>query len=439
MPEKFVIQNNKPPKGVIEVMGAKNAVLPILAATLLTKESCVIRNLPLIEDVFRMIKILESLGAEISWVEKRIIKVRCLNIDPSKIPYDIVRRFRGSILILGSLLARFGKATMPPPGGCIIGARPLDTHLDSFSQIGINISSKDNLYVFEKKEGFNPSNQDIVTASKKESKDKVFEVIFREFSVTATENLLLYSSLNNSKTMLKIADLDYQIQELAKVLNKMGSDIQFKGVHSIEIKGKDKLKGFDHDIISDPIETGTFIVLSLATGGEITIKNAQLSFLDIFLKRLKDFGAKFEIIDSSSIKVFPSKNMKIDKIQSLPYPGLHTDLQPELGVLSTQTEGATLIHDPLYEGRLHYLEELNKMGANIIFCDPHRAIVIGPTKLTGIKIPSPDLRAGAALLIAGLIAEGKTTIENIYQIDRGYERIEERLQKLGLDIKRVKE
>ena len=167
------------------------------------------------------------------------------------------------------------------------------------------------------------------------------------------------------------------------------------------------------------------------------MKEAQLSFLDLFLKRLYDFGAKFKILDEHTIKVFPSKHLKIDKIQSLPYPGIHTDLQPELGVLATQTEGPTLIHDPLFEGRLRYLDQLNKMGADIIFCGPHRAVVYGPTVLTGIEIPSPDLRAGAALILAGLIARGKTIINNIYQIDRGYERIEQRLQKLGADIKRI--
>jgi len=186
----------------------------------------------------------------------------------------------------------------------------------------------------------------------------------------------------------------------------------------------------------DPIETGTFIVAALATKGTVTIKNAGIGFLDLFLKRLKDFGAEFNILDSKTIKILPSNNLKIDKIQSLPYPGIHSDLQPELGVLATQTKGPTLIHDPLFEGRLKYLDELNKMGADIIFCDPHRAIVYGPSQLQGIEIPSSDLRAGAAMIIAGLIAKGKTTIHNIYQIDRGYEKIEERLRQLGADIKR---
>ncbi|MCX6759891.1 MAG: UDP-N-acetylglucosamine 1-carboxyvinyltransferase [Candidatus Nealsonbacteria bacterium] len=438
MNQKFIIQNARSPKGEIEVMGAKNSCLPILAATLLTKEPCVIDNIPLIEDVFKMIKIIEGLGAEVSWVDKRRIKIRCADIDPKKIPFDIVGRFRGSILIVGPLLARFGKVEIMAPGGCLIGARPLDTHLDGFRQMGVNVVIKNDLYFFEKKSGFEPLNQDVLTVSKFNSKDD-WEVIFREFSVTATGNLMLYAALEPKKTVLKIADMDYQNQELIKVLNKMGAGAKKAGIASIEIKGAKKIKGFEHKIIPDPIEAGTFIVMALASKGDIVVKKAELSYLDLFLKRLKDFGARFEILSNTSIHVMPSKNMKIDKVQSLPYPGIHTDLQPELGVLATQTKGPTLMHDPLFEGRLKYLEEINKMGGDIIFCDPHRAIVNGPTILYGVEIPSPDLRAGAALLIAGMIARGKTIIDNIYQIDRGYERIEERLGGLGVDIKRVNE
>ncbi|MBI5221293.1 MAG: UDP-N-acetylglucosamine 1-carboxyvinyltransferase, partial [Candidatus Magasanikbacteria bacterium] len=273
--------------------------------------------------------------------------------------------------------------------------------------------------------------------SKKLKKERANEVILREFSVTATENVLLFSSFFPRKTVLKIADQDYQVQELSKVLKKMGAKVKEIGAHTLEIIGREKLKGFNHSIMADPIETGTFIVAALATKGEVLIKNAELSFLSLFLKRLSDFGADFKILGPNLIKVLPSYKLKIDKIQSLPYPGIHSDLQPELGVLATQTKGPTLIHDPLYEGRLKYLEELNKMGADIIFCDPNRAIINGPTPLYGIEIPSPDLRAGAALIIAGLIAKGQTIIHNIYQIDRGYEKIEERLENLGADIKRI--
>lgn len=435
MAEKFVITGGKAPKGEIEVKGAKNAALPILAATLLTSEPCFISNVPLIEDVLKLINIIEELGAEVTWIEKNKIKVVAKDIDPEKIPEEIIGKFRGSILLIGPLLARFGKLVMPPPGGCLIGARSIETHTDAFRQLGFDIQREGKLFNFIRRKGFSADDQEVCTVFKKENKD-IYEVVFKEFSVTGTENILIYSALNPIKTVLKIADLDYQIQDLIEVLRKMGANITFNGAHCIEIEGKETLGGFDHTIIADPIEAGTFIALALATGGEVTIKNAELSYLDLFLKRLRDFGAKFEILSRDSIKVLPSRNLKIDKIQSLPYPGLHTDLQPELGVLATQCQGPTMIHDPLYEGRLKYLNELNKMGADIIYCDPHRAVVVGPTKLTGIRIPSPDLRAGAALIIAGLVAEGITTIENIYQIDRGYEKIEERLQKLGLEIKR---
>lgn len=426
MAEKFIIRGGKPLNGTVEIKGAKNAAFPILAATLLTKEYCIIDNLPLIEDVLKMLKILEKLGAEISWLSARKIKIRSAKINPENLPAELVSIFRGSILIAGPLLARFGKIKMPSPGGCLIGARPINTHLDAFSQAGIKIAQKNNLYYFKE--------------DKSQKINKNLEIVLSEFSVTATENILLLASLRNQKTVLKISDQDYPVQELIKVLKKMGAKISMAaGIREITINGAKKLNGFSHTIISDPIETGTFIVVALATRGEVLIKNAELSFLDLFLKRLRDFGANFKIIDSKTIKILPSPRLKIDKIQSLPYPGIHTDLQPELGVLATQAKGPTLIHDPLYEGRLKYLEELNKMGADIIFCDPHRAIVNGPTSLSGVEIPSADLRAGAALLTAGLVAKGETIINNIYQIDRGYEKIEERLQKLGADIKRVKE
>ena len=419
MEEKFIIQGGTPLKGEVEIRGAKNATFPILAASLLTKETCIIDNIPLIEDVFKMIKILEEMGAKVSWIGKRKIEINSSKVKPSKIPFNLVGCFRGSILLLGGLLARFNKAKIPSPGGCIIGARPIDTHLDAFEQAGVKIFQESKFYHFEKRK-----------------QDKLLEITLKEISVTATEHMLLFAAANPKKTVIKIADQDYQVQDLIKVLEKMGVEVKCSRIREIEIFGKKKLKGFKHTIVYDPIEAGTFIIATLATRGEVTIKNAELSFLSLFLKRLKDFGANFKIIDSKTIKVLPSKNIRIDKIQSLPYPGIHSDLQPELGVLATQTKGPTMIHDPLFESRLRYLNELNKMGADIIFCDPHRAIVYGPSQLQGIEMPSSDLRAGAAMIIAGLIAKGTTIIHNVYQIDRGYEKIEQRLQQLGADIKR---
>lgn len=424
MAEKFIIKGGKPLKGEIEVGGSKNAAFPILVASILTKEPCTIGNIPLIEDVFKMIDILKVLGADIQWIGKRKIKIQCKNIDPKKLPHKIVSHFRGSVLLWGALLARFDNFKTKSPGGCIIGARPLDTHFDIFSQMGVDVSQKRKFYHFKK----------INTDKLKDNQ----EVILDEFSVTATENALLFSSALENKIVLKIADQDYQVQELVKVLNKMGAKIKFLGSHIFEIKGSKNLKGFTHELVADPIEAGTFIIAVLATKGEVLVKNVEMEYLTLFLKKMKNFGANFEFPDGNSVKVLYSPKLIIGKIQSMPYPGIHTDLQPEFGILATQTKGATLIHDPLYEGRLKYLEELNKMGADIIFCDPHRAIINGPTHLHGIELPSLDLRSGAALIIAGLVAQGVTIINNAYQVDRGYEKIEERLQKLGADIKRVK-
>jgi UDP-N-acetylglucosamine 1-carboxyvinyltransferase len=433
MPDKFIINGQRVLRGEVEVRGAKNAALPILASTLLTKEPCVIDNLPLIEDVFRIIDILKGLGAEVFWLGERKLKIQCKDINPAKLPQKIVGNLRGSILILGPLLTRFDNIKMLSPGGCIIGARPLDAHFDAFLQLGINNYSKGDFYYFKKNKApsttFSLAREKVVLGKQ--------EVVLQEFSVTATENTLLFASALPQKTVIKIADQDYQVQELCKVLKKMGAKIKMSGPHIFEVEGKEKLKGFSHYLISDPIEAGAFVVAALITKGEVLVKNAEVKFLTLFLKKLKNCGANIEILGPRLIKVLPSNKLVIDKIQSLPYPGIHTDLQPYFGVLATQTKGATLIHDPLYEGRLKYLEELNKMGGEIIFCDPHRAIVNGPTILHGIEIPSLDLRAGAALIIAGLVARGTTTINNIYQIDRGYEKIEERLQKLGADIKRV--
>ncbi len=418
--EKFVIHGGKPLKGTIEVRGAKNAAFPILVASILTKEDCIVKNLPLVEDVFRTLEILQSMNAKVQWIGERAVKINTKNLNPSKIKKDLVLKLRGSVLFFGPLLARFGKVSLPQPGGDIIGARPIHTHLDAFSQLGVKVSKKG-------------SNFEMAFSGKFKSN----EVILNEFSVTATENILLFLSAFSQKITLKIADQDYQVQELIKVLKKMGARIQTQGSHAFRIEGKKNLKGMLHTLMYDPIEAGTFIILAAATKGNVLIKNVEVAFLELFLKKLRDFGVLFQII-GKNVRVVPAKSIVIDKIQSFIYPGIHSDLQSPLGVLATQTKGSTLLHDPLYEGRLKYLEELTKMGAEIYFSDPHRAIINGPTKLRGSDLGTFDLRGGAALIIAALIAEGKSTINNIYQVDRGYEKIEERLQKLGADIKRVK-
>ena len=420
MAESFIINGGKPLRGEIEARGAKNAAFPILAATLLTDKECVIDNIPLIEDVFRMVEILKGMGSDISWIGERTIKINNSQVDPASLREDIVGRLRGSVLFLGPLLARFGKIQFPQPGGCVIGARPIDTHLNGFAQLAVNVKKSGKSYLLENN-----------------NRNRGGRVVLGEFSVTATENLMLFASLNSAKTVIKTADQDYQVQELICFLRKMGAKIKITGLHEMTIEGSKKLKGTKHKLMYDPIEAGTFILTAAAAKSDVLVKNAELDFLELPLKKLKDFGVPWEIVGKKALRVFPWKKLIMNKIQSLPYPGIPSDLQSAFGVLATQAKGSTLIHDPLYEGRLKYLEELNKMGAEIYFADPHRAVINGPSQLQGRQLGSLDLRGGAALIIAGLIAKGQTTINNIYQIDRGYEKIEERLQKIGADIKRI--
>lgn len=421
--DQFVIQGSKKLSGEIEVRGAKNAAFPLFAASLLTNEDCIIRNLPLIEDIYRSLEILQSMGARVEWIGERAVKINAKNANPRNINKDLVLRLRGSVLFFGPLLARFRNVHLPQPGGCVIGARPIDTHLDAFSQLGVFVQ---------------PRHESFVMQFSGAAKSR--QVILNEFSVTATENILLFASLLDTPITIKIADLDYQVQELIAVLKKMGAKIRLAGNHVIAVQGRKKLKGFSHFLMYDPIEAGTFILLALAAKGNIVVKNVELRFLELFMKKLRDFGARFEIKQDKtgrgSVRVLPSK-LAVDKIQSFIYPGIHSDLQSPFGVLATQTKGMTLLHDPLYEGRLKYLEELVKMGAEIYFADPHRAFINGPRKLYGTNLGTFDLRGGAAMIIAALIAKGKSIISNAYQVDRGYEKIDERLRKLGADITRV--
>ena len=263
--EKFVIRGGNRLEGEIDVKGAKNAAFPILAATILVKEDCVIKNLPLIEDVFRMLEILESMKVKVEWIGKRTVRINTQKLNPTTINKEAILRFRGSVLLYGPLLARFGKIYLPKPGGDIIGARPIDTHLDAFSQLGIAVKSL--------RQGF-----ELQFATK--VKNKV--IVLNEFSVTATENLLLFCALQPERIVIKIADMDYQVQELIRALRKMGVWIRVSGLHEITIQGKKKLKGFSHTIIPDPIEAATFIVMAVGTQGKVLVKNVPLQFLDFF-------------------------------------------------------------------------------------------------------------------------------------------------------------
>jgi UDP-N-acetylglucosamine 1-carboxyvinyltransferase len=417
--ETFEIVGGKKLTGEIEVRGSKNATTPILAATLLTKKECIISNIPLIEDVYRMLEILSSMGAEIRWLGKRKISIKNAKIDPTKMNLETVKKLRSSVLLLGPLSARFDRFKFYRPGGCVIGARPLGTHFEALRKLGVNISQTEKSYS--------------VDARKREAT----KITLGEMSVTATENAMMLAAGLPGKTIVKAAACEPHVEDLGRFLISMGAKIKGLGTHSLEISGTKKIRGAVHTIIPDANEAATFLILGATTGSPIRVKNAKEEHLDLVLEKLREFGVDFKI-SKNVIEVIPAKKLRaVSKIDTRTYPGVPSDVQAPFGVLATQAEGETLIHDSLYESRFNYIGELVKMGAKAKILDPHRVVITGPTKLKGKTITSFDLRAGATLIIAALIAEGKTTIREIYQVDRGYEKIEERLKKLGAEIKRI--
>lgn len=416
--DKFVINGNKELAGEIEVRGSKNSAGSILAATLLTNEECVIDNLPLIEDIKNTVAVLESLGVKTEWLGERRLKLKAEQINPEKIDFEKVSKTRISVLFFGSLLVRLKTFKISPPGGDVIGLRPILIQLRALEKLGAKIEKIDGIYNITRGELLGK------------------EIVLGEFSPTATEALMMAATLAKGKTIIKGAASELSVQDLGKMLLKMGAKVKGCGTHFIEIEGVEKLQGCQHRIESDNLEAGTFIVAGALTPGKVTVKNVNFDYLDLFLAKLEEIGVKFEK-GENQITVWHSPNLSGVKVQALPHPGFPTDLLPIIISLLTKANGKSLIHDPLYENRLGYVHELRKMGADIEIVDPHRAFVFGPKELSGLNVDSSDIRAGACLIIAGLMAEGQTTINNVFQIDRGYERIEERLQKLGADIRRI--
>lgn len=418
MTEKFIIEGGEKLSGEVEVMGSKNAAGAILAACLLTKEECIIDNLPLVSDILNLIEIIKEMGAFVEFLGERKIKIKAQNLNPEKIDFAKFSKARTSVLLIGAFAARFPEFKVSRPGGDRIGLRPITTHLDALEKLGVEVKEQGDFYEFKVKEL------------------KGAEIILPEFSVTATEILLMAAALAKGETFIKTAAQEPHVQDLILMLTKMGAQIHGLGSHSLRIQGVGELKGVEHIIIPDYIEAGTFIIAGACAGKNIVVKNVITEHLDAFLEKMESIGIKFRK-GQNEIEVLESQDLKPTKVQALPHPGFPTDLLPLVVPLLTQIQGKSLIHDPLYENRLNYTQELRKMGADIEIVDPHRAFIFGKSNLHGVTIESWDIRAGAALILAGLIAQGKTTIKNIEQIDRGYERIEERLQELGAEIKRV--
>lgn len=431
MADTFIIKGGKKLKGSIEVRGAKNAAFAVLAATLLTKETCEIDNVPLVRDVFVMLEIFTSIGVEHEFISERKLRISATKISPKNIRHDAVEKIRASVLLCGALPMRAPRFILTKPGGCSIGSRILGPHIDALEQVGVEI----------KKEG------KYLNVVKRESAGDR-EIVLSEMSVTATENAVLASVVRKGTVTIYCAASEPYVQDLCHMLVNMGANISGIGTNTLVIKGVARLAGVKHSIMPDPIEMGTFITLAACTKSRIVIKNTVPEFIRFDMlkfaeagvivklknRRKNAYGWGYEIAD---MEVMPSPLVAIKKVHNMPYPGLSPDLLPMFVVLMTQARGISLIHDWMYEGRLKYVEELKRMGADAFICDPHRALITGPTPLEGKEITSFDLRAGAVLIIAALTAQGTTVIQNAYQVDRGYEDIVGRLKKMGANIKRI--
>jgi len=425
--EKFVIDGGAPLRGTVVPAGNKNGALPILAASVLTTEEVVVRNVPRIRDVDAMLRVLRGLGVRAQWRDDNEVVLCAADVDAdAAVDRTHAERIRASFLLAGPLLARFGYARMPPPGGDVIGRRRLDPHLDAFGALGAT-------YVHER---------DIVLSAP--GGLRAAHLFMDEPSVMATENALLAAALTPGTTVIGNAACEPHVQDLARMLVKMGADIQGIGSNLLTVSGRDELGGCVHDVGPDHIEIGSFIALAGVTGGEVRIKDTNPDDLRMIRLVFERLGLRTEL-DGADVLVPGDQELVAlrdvgeykAKIQDGPWPAFPADLTSIAVALATQCSGSVLVHEWMFENRLVFTDKLVLMGADITLCDPHRAIVSGPCRLRGERVESPDIRAGMAMLIAALCAEGRSEIYNIRQIDRGYERIDERLRDLGAQIERV--
>lgn len=416
---KFIIQGGIELSGEIEVRGAKNAALKIIPAAILSREKIKITNLPFIEDVNRSLELIKDLGAEVI-INNNGCEIKVGELDKNSLNPFFANKLRASIMFAGPILARAGEVEFPHPGGCVIGAgtRPIDLFLEGFKAMGADIRVNDGFYKIKAK------------------KLAGCEYFFTTISVTGTESLMMTAVLAEGRTILKNCAMEPEIVSLADYLNSQGAKIKGAGTPTIIIEGVESIWAGEYKIIPDRIETGTFAIMAAASRSEITITNCEPAHIESLLTIFEKIGIKFEKGDNW-LKINKTKTIKPYSIKTHEYPGFPTDLQSPYTILMTQAEGRSLIHETIYDRRLLFTDILTQMGADIIMCDPHRVVVNGPAKLIGRKLTSPDLRAGIAIIIAALIAEGQTEIDNIYQIDRGYENIDARLRSLGADIKRI--
>jgi len=415
--EKFIIKNNGPLLGRVKVNGAKNAVLPIMAATLLTNEICYLENVPDLRDVKVMKEVITHFGGEFIDISKNEKSIRVRKISTSEAPYELVQKMRASFFVMGPLLAKTGVARVSLPGGCAIGARPVDLHLKGFAALGAEISQG---------QGYIEAKADELIGS----------TIYLDFpSVGATENIMMAAVLAKGETIIENAAEEPEIIDLSNFLNKMGANVRGAGTDTIRIEGVENLKGTRHEIIPDRIETGTYMVAAAITKGDVVIENIVPAHIKPVIAKLKETGAELEI-GEDVIRVNASNISESVDLTTLPYPGFPTDMQAQFMALMTILNGTSVINETVFENRFMHIPELARLGANIRI-EGHSAIVRGVSELEGSEVVATDLRAGAALVLAGLVAKGETHVNSIYHIDRGYSNLESNLRKLGADIKRV--
>lgn len=420
--DKFVVRGGRPLHGKIEIGGAKNSALPCLAATLLSSETVTLHNVPYVKDLITQRRLLEDLGATVLTPELRTHKITAKNVEIFEAPYHLVKTMRASVLALGPLLGRFGKAKVSLPGGCAIGTRPIDLHLKAFEQLGAEVSLESGDVVARAPRGRLTGNA----------------VDFEKVTVTGTENVMMAAALAEGRTTIRNAAEEPEIEDLAELMNKMGARIRGAGTSTIEIDGVEGMGSAEHTIIPDRIETGTFLVAAAITNGELEVKNCRPDHLVAVIDHLRSAGVEIDEVNQSTLLVRRSSGgLKARDVTTEPHPHFPTDMQAQYMALMTQAEGESKVVETIFENRFMHASELIRMGADIAISG-NTATVHGPSKLMGAPIIASDLRASASLVLAALCAEGETTIDRVYHIDRGYETIVRKFRSLGADIERIK-
>ncbi len=416
--EKLLIKGGNSLKGEISCSGAKNAALPMIAATILNDEEIIFRNLPYLQDITTMFELLGSMGANISLDESMDFSICANKLTDLEARYELVKTMRASILVLGPMVTKYGYAKIALPGGCAIGSRPVNFHLDALKKLGASISLEN---------GYIQAKADRLIGA---------DIVFDGITVTGTENIMMAACLAKGKTTLRNVAMEPEVSDLADFLNLMGAKIKGAGSELIEIEGVENLNSTTYTIPADRIEAGTYLVAAAATGGEIKINSIQPERLNNVIERLKLAGALIEVnTNSISLNMNNKRPLPVD-ISTSPFPGFPTDMQAQFSVLNALADGESIVEENVFENRFMHVQELNRMGCNIS-TSGNIAKIIGVNKISGAQVMATDLRASASLILAGLVANGETVVDRIYHIDRGYERIEEKLSYLGADITRL--